>query len=232
MLNRLLYGRRPIKNREESREISQISLRQHLALFQSWYFSEIKSTLLRNKRKRWFLDVYFIEAILKLEHSKPITCNSVCDVGLTAAWEHNPLILLWLLEKLVINCSLGNQNRTKNASTFRLFLLEYGNGSKPICNQAYTHNCQHYLRDQIDILWEEMTGVRENLGTARSGGGFAMTLYMGEMLMKMETWNYKRTSTSYFHNFLFFKATKHSVESLGEEITNEFPATKHRPADD
>ena len=40
------------------------------------------------------LDVYFIEAILKLEHSKPITCNSVCDVGLTAAWEHNPFILL------------------------------------------------------------------------------------------------------------------------------------------
>ena len=25
---------------------------------------------------------------------------------------------------------------------------------------------------------------------------------------------------------------KHSVESLGEEITNEFPATKHKPADD
>ena len=89
--------------------------RRALALFWSWYFSEIKSTLLRNKRKRWFLDVYFIEAILKLEHSKPITCNSVCDVDLTGIWKHNPLILFWLLGKLVINCSLGNQNRTKNA---------------------------------------------------------------------------------------------------------------------
>ena len=60
-----------------------------------------------------------------------------------------------------------------------LFLLEYNNaiGSKPICNQACTHNFQHYLRDQIDILWEE-TGVRENMGVARSGGGggFATTL--------------------------------------------------------
>ena len=51
-----------------------------------------------------------------------------------------------------------------------LFLLEYGNGSNHICNQACTQNCQHYLRYQIDILWEEMTGVRENMGTARSGG--------------------------------------------------------------
>ena len=57
-----------------------------------------------------------------------------------------------------------------------LFLLEYGNGSKPICNQACTHNCQHYLRYQIDILWEEMTGVRENMGTARSGGGDLLQL--------------------------------------------------------
>ena len=114
------------------------------------------------------------------------------------------------------------------------FLLEYGNGSKPICNQACTHNCQHYLRYQIDILWEEMTEWRGEHGDSMLEGGYVTTLYLGEnlMLMKMETWNYKRTSTSYFHNFLFFKATKHSVESLGEEITNEFPATKHRPADD
>ena len=115
-----------------------------------------------------------------------------------------------------------------------LFLLEYGNGSKPICNQACIHNCQHYLRYQIDIIWDEMTEWGRTWGqhAQGGGGGFATTLYMGEMLMKMETWNYKRTSTSYFHNFLFFKATKHSVESLGEEIMNEFPATKHRPADD
>ena len=67
--------------------------------------------------KKMIFRCLFHEAILKLEHSKPITCNSVCDVDLTSVWEHNPLINIpfWLLEKLVINCSLGNQNRTKNA---------------------------------------------------------------------------------------------------------------------
>ena len=49
------------------------------------------------------------------------------------------------------------------------------------------------------------------------------TLNMDELstLLKMETLNYKMTLTSYFHNFLFFKATKHSVELVGEEIYNE-----------
>ena len=41
--------------------------------------------------KKMIFSCLFHAAILKLEHSKPITCNAVCDVGLTAAWEHNYL---------------------------------------------------------------------------------------------------------------------------------------------
>ena len=40
------------------------------------------------------------------------------------------------------------------------FLQEYDNGSKPITNQACTHNCQHYFCNQIDVCQEEMTAWR------------------------------------------------------------------------
>ena len=61
MLNRLLYVRRPIKTGRESSEISQISLTQPFGSVSKLIFSEIKSTLLQNKRKRWFLDAYFMK---------------------------------------------------------------------------------------------------------------------------------------------------------------------------
>jgi len=77
-----------------------------------------------------------------------------------------------------------------------LFLLEHDNDSKPICNQACTHNCQHCLRNQIDIL---------------------------------KTTNGRRPA---IFTISYFSKLPNIVKSLGEEITNEFPATKHRPADD
>ena len=41
-------------------------------------------------------------------------------------------------------------------------LQEYDNayGSRPITNQPYTHNCQHYFCNQIDVRREEMTAWR------------------------------------------------------------------------
>ena len=49
------------KTGRENSEISQISLTQPFGSVSKLIFSEIKSTLLQNKRKRWFLDAYFMK---------------------------------------------------------------------------------------------------------------------------------------------------------------------------